>query len=799
MNGWTPGQFQTPPPPQNFSVGLDSTGTNIILNWQTGGGPVDHYEIDEGDDSDPVELGTVTNDVFTYTDDSSFDLLEPQARRVVAVFANGDQSPTAWKLPALDRSAVVFRGTGGQFYLALPNVPQNLAGINFISSLSPIVIEYVDATNMVNGILQIPQDLQSEAARESGVGFVQLVDTSGNSGDYLSLTFPLDPEHGDDYWNAPTNFANASSQMKANLGFLLRAAGVLWPFGYSSGLYYNVDGMTQHAPTASDAATPETCLARGTASTNYEYYGYHTFSPSLNYSFIDELRPVEENFLWRNFVFNPNDFTNSDGVLSYCNATGAYGAGTSWGAGLDNLGLNLDVLWPTAFYAKYQYTGTGTENPLPIAFDSSDSSWIFIPGYSYFDYIGADQGVSTNDILETGIANIYGLGLNSAYVDTNFVEVGSALPTGDLTFENYTAANLQIVDYYFNSQTPFFNFVDTNAYGDPYSFTGSPPVLPGSPAFSPTNTSPLLITGVGQPMTVSGWAKMQIANGNTNKFGYLEQYFDFGQAYTVDTNGLLTTNSAGRLSPYGDFFPTVPGPAALVTMPDVDSGQRGTSVVSVIKLQLDVNHDGTMDLSFGGPDNTSQAHPFEFWINNDRDYSSTPVYNNSLPASFDYGQDTTPVNGGDSSSLWISSMRDLEDYARMWICGVPALPTGQGYSATLSWNAINGNPSIKIFNATDPNGGTSYLTDTNAALLQINMNDGSPSGVGGAAFSVGTISTSSSYRFTTQNFFDGTQKHLLFDAVGAGNGELVFTIYQGMQHHRSDRAMARPARCEGLL
>jgi len=35
-------------------------------------------------------------------------------------------------------------------------------------------------------------------------------------------------------------------------------------------------------------------------------------------------------------------------------------------------------------------------------------------------------------------------------------------------------------------------------------------------------------------------------------------------------------------------------------MPDIDTGQRGTGVVNVIKLQLDVNHDGTNDLTFGG-------------------------------------------------------------------------------------------------------------------------------------------------------------------------------------------------------
>ena len=118
----------------------------------------------------------------------------------------------------------------------------------------------------------------------------------------------------------------------------------------------------------------------------------------------------------------------------------------------------------------------------------------------------------------------------------------------------------------------------------------------------------------------SAWAKQAITNGYSGKYAYLEQYFT--NAYTIDANG---TNSAGLLSPYGEFFPMVPGPAALITMPDIDSLQQGTGVVNVIKLQLDVNHDGVMDLSFGGPDNTSQARPFVFWINNDYDRVDTDI------------------------------------------------------------------------------------------------------------------------------------------------------------------------------
>ena len=96
---------------------------------------------------------------------------------------------------------------------------------------------------------------------------------------------------------------------------------------------------------------------------------------------------------------------------------------------------------------------------------------------------------------------------------------------------------------------------------------GPAPPLPGSPTFSVTNTSPLLITGFGGPITVSGWAIADHHKSYNGKYAYLEQYFD--KAYTMGTNGVATTNAAGLLSPYGEFFPMQPGPAALVTAPCV--------------------------------------------------------------------------------------------------------------------------------------------------------------------------------------------------------------------------------------
>ena len=61
-----------------------------------------------------------------------------------------------------------------------------------------------------------------------------------------------------------------------------------------------------------------------------------------------------------------------------------------------------------------------------------------------------------------------------------------------------------------------------------------------------------MIASCGQ-LTSSGWLRETgVLNGYSGVYAYLGQYFD--QAYQIDSNGNLTTDSAGILSPYGNFF-----------------------------------------------------------------------------------------------------------------------------------------------------------------------------------------------------------------------------------------------------
>ena len=213
----------------------------------------------------------------------------------------------------------------------------------------------------------------------------------------------------------------------------------------------------------------------------------------------------------------------------------------------------------------------------------------------------------------------------------------------------------------------------------------------------------------------------------------------------------------------------------LTTKPDGVSTNIGECVVNVIKLQLDVNHDGVMNTSWTGPDNTTYDRPFVFWVNNDCDWATYPGYPN-----FDPGSDKELTLRYSDQFLkdYLNfnprSVRDLEDYARLWICGVPALTNGN-YSVTLNWANVSGSPAINLLRSVEPDGGTRYLTDanivgtTNIVWQQI---DGF---IGGHKYNVPTTST-----LTLPNawFTNADNKYLLFEGAGVGSGELVLTISQ---------------------
>lgn len=416
---------------------------------------------------------------------------------------------------------------------------------------------------------------------------------------------------------------------------------------------------------------------------------------------------------------------------------------------------------------------------------ANESSLLPVEGFNWFGlpYIGA-----------TVVYQLYDDNGNPTGLEADYLPAGGSLDySATANFNKYSgvASDYGNPDIYFRTGTPQFrtdeyDFWNANPVYETGSQTFSYPVLPGHPAFSPTNQSQLLITAVGNPnFQVAGYAKLEVINSvYSGVYGYLEQYFT--NAYEIDANGNVTTNEAGIVSPYGNFFATEPGPAALVTMPDLDTGQQGTCTVYAVSLQLDKNHDGVMDTSFNGPDATSQDSPFVFWCNNNYDRwaldeaDGTNYMDDVQIANCPYttNMPTPDCNYRDQYGIRIiPCTRDLQDYARLWVCGVTsnllaALPDGS--TVTLSWGDTTdpnpNNPTIDIFQATDADGGTEYLTNETAASIQIDQVH---------SIYVGRIGPGQSIQLNSAYFTGWAGDHFIWCGVSNGMGGLVLTISDG--------------------
>ena len=126
----------------------------------------------------------------------------------------------------------------------------------------------------------------------------------------------------------------------------------------------------------------------------------------------------------------------------------------------------------------------------------------------------------------------------------------------------------------------------------------------------------------------------------------------------------------------------------------------------------------------------------------------------------------------------IPTTRDLEDFARLWICGVTsnlldALPPGS--MVTLNWGDVGnpnpGNPTIDLFTAADVNGGIGYLTNSTTATNQINATH-SPY--------IGRLGPGQSIQLNA-NYFGSTWRgnYFIWCGVNNGSGKLNLTFADG--------------------
>ena len=131
----------------------------------------------------------------------------------------------------------------------------------------------------------------------------------------------------------------------------------------------------------------------------------------------------------------------------------------------------------------------------------------------------------------------------------------------------------------------------------------------------------------------------------------------------------------------------------------------------------------------------------------------------------------------------IPNTRDLEDFARLWICDMTsnllsALPAGS--TVTLSWadnwdllpaDPQSENPTIDLFLAGDYDGGMGYLTNGTVAARQTDS---------AICPYRGRLGPGGSLRLTGNQFVSGwSGSHFIWCGAAPGNGQLTLTIADG--------------------
>jgi hypothetical protein len=787
-DGWTiyqkfqmrlnPNVFYTPAAPQGLSVSLNSSNGQAVLSWQPSSGDVTNYLVTKID----YQTGLTTNfDVSLTADDLLDDLSGDQPSdlqdsgpglevdySVVAQYSDGNSSTANVSLGFQSPPTVIaMRGSRGNLNLIVSGLPADVASIKVYRARVPSMVSggyydlgaeiYQTIGEYLNYVAFVPDPLTNGYFEISSAGITDGIYPvpTNQASPFGSYHFWIQGERANGTntewsqsfisdWTAYNGpFVDARQQLKDNLRFVLRAASQSNPFQFEI-----------QAEDSPHFAWP----------TNYAFAGLYNsgmvedWGSFNNFLYFDEVRPIAENFELRNFAFDGTNCVNSDGSLS----TGIYYQD-------DNLYINGQ---PTMEFDVSSLLGTAAPTIPASLLTPQESRWI------------APIQENLSDYPTTGGArNLYGLPYHSV---NNMASINGQLYS---TIYSPVSIITNGSAYYETAQPGFTN---AGYYFARANYGNNIDPMPEDAGFATTNTTPMMIFGVGQlqssstmPNQIAAYAKLAVTNGYSGTYGYLGQYFD--KAYSVDTNGNATTNTTGVLSPYGEFIATQPGPAALTTMPDPDTAEQGTCTVYCVSLNLDKNHDGTIDTSFNGPDFTTANSPFIFWANNNYDrYVVDPddnaFYDDDVQVQDSPGtsdQNTPDCNYRDGAgNRVISCARDLQDFARLWVSGVTtnllaALPAGS--KVTLNWGDVgypnSGNPTIDLFAAADVDGGISYLTNSSTAESQVDST---------YCPCIGRLGPGSNIVLNASAFANNwAGNHFIWCGVSNGTGGLNLTIADG--------------------
>ncbi len=778
-NGTNPNSFNSPPAPRGWAY-ISASGNSRVIEWEAAQGQVQGYELVKyyvypsfgfwdavSTQSVSAVTHTVTDtDLRLPEDDPEFNYYGYEEHYFLsAQYSGGASLPAAIQDQTTTLNLRLLHGPGDKMQLALLAFPKGTSAIRVSLSTNDGCGWGLGANQAIDmPIASFTNNLRAFTEQEYPLYAAYTITAQAiRSNGFAGLPRVIEPDCGK---TIRYPFLDGRQVLKDNLTFALQAQSMVPPntqpvyLGQTVGI-----GLGDR----SGYSTPIPVFAAASYRMGESYWGFQ--GPVWNAK-VDALLPWAINVDLAGLqhpsggtpcFWSTNWFADADpsGYGGFCNGLFC----VYW--------FGVNYYFNTTDFAHNQNT-----NPCPSAlaapagrliYNGSPTSAVIINGSSAH--------------VATTRSNAYGLpleGIYARYINYsvgsnvyNYFAAGASCPTNiNLWYEQYAAPSLQSEMHQFTTG------------GDLAAL--SPHTVGTNNGLALTN---VLITSVGNPdFTVSAWRRYHLLNGYSGIYGYAEQYFD--KAFKMGTNGVVTTNQTGILSPYGAFFPTEPGPTALVTTPDLDTNQRGTAVVHVVKLQLDVNHDGVMDLSFAGPDNTSYDRPFKFWLNNDFDRFHQfyePDWNNV----YDEEEDDLKTGGSpgtvgitpDYNYQWadgafaIPSKRDLEDYTRLWIPGMKRLyetHTNLSFELSIRNNDMADGPAINLVLAAESDGGTRYLTNTTTANDQISL----PSGK-----CIGRIGPNSTIRlndFFNLALYPGTgAEHFIWCGAKRGKGELVLQIKEG--------------------
>ncbi len=769
----------TPPVPENFSAALSSTGSNVVLTWTPALGAVLDYVIVQG-------TLNPANGTYSYAqiaevgpNSSTYMVTGAGATRgslwntyqVYAQYAGGGQSasvssklstfPSSNYAANLEVSAQLVRNQSGHWQLMFSSIPSNvktvlvdwclyyydvdngpetLLGTPFSTPFDEWVYQEaeVPVASLTNLVYVIP-DWQATNVipnTENGVvGYVRGMDAWGDIGNPAQTGFLTA--------DAPC-WVDGRQHMKQNLLFALRGATISQPYG--SYIPLVEQGVWDYRTSPSDGFIDLNLPA----ATNYvessffhpseNFKTYNTFS--VDYTKMDDLWPINANYQMFKNLYD----TNYNGPTNF--------------------------IWQTNLVTI----------PAPPVLGIGDPYWI-AQNTNYSDLGIAQSGTPYNGTFtqKNGVHNLFGLEFETALV-SSIQEAGFIVPVWWVLPPNEPVPidtnGITILGLYSQTADPvltgsgyYFAAVATPGtalVGDTTPVQSAP--IPATPGFASTNQTGLMVASVGSPTVIGGWAKFAIQNGNPNTPAYLGQYF-VTNAFVV-TNGIMTTNTTGVVSPYGHFFPTQSGQVALVTMPDIDTGQQGTGVVDVISLCGDANHDGILDPTFAGPDFTSPSRPLRFWVDDSTD--SGDFGGTGVPEQGSQGNGVLPING----QYVIHGRRDLVNLFPVYL-NIGSLFQSNALSAGISatdtnWQfVLSQADSVLRFTTTDltPTNYMNFLRDTNESGNLVNP----------AITTLTTISNSGVA--LSPSFIAGiatnNQGIILVQAAAATTQPLVLSIYHG--------------------